>query len=100
VAVLVLGIASLVTGCCIGVIPAIVALSMAGGARREIAASGGRLSGDGFIKGGVICSWISIGLTAVAIVLFIGLIALGAFSDANFDDTGRGIQSSMAWLRP
>jgi len=100
VAILVLGIASLATGCCIGVIPAIVALSMAGGARREIDASGGRLSGDGFIKGGVICSWISIGLSAVLLVVVIGLIALGVFSDSSYQDTGRGIQSSMAWLRP
>ena len=100
VAVLVLGITSLVIGCLIGLIPAIIALSMAGGAKREIAASGGRLSGEGLIKGGVICSWISIGLSAAFLVLIIGLIALGAFSESNYQDTGPGIQSSIAWLRP
>jgi hypothetical protein len=97
VAILVLGIASLLMGC---LIPAIVALAMSGGAKREIAASGGRLSGDGLIKGGVICSWVSIGLTVAIILLIIVVFALGAAVDSNFEDTGRGIQSSMTWLRP
>lgn len=97
VAILVLGIASLLVGC---LIPGIVALAMSGGAKREIAASGGRLSGEGFIKGGVICSWVSIGLTVAFILFFIVIIALGAAVDSNVEDTGRGIQSSMAWPRP
>ena len=87
----------MVMGC---LIPGIVALCMAGGAKREIAGSGGRLSGEGFIKGGVICSWVSIGLSVAGIVLFIVVIALSAAVGSDVDDTGRGIQSSMAWLRP
>ncbi len=100
VAILVLGIVSLVVGCCIGVVPAIVALAMAGGAKREIAASGGRLSGDGFIKAGVICSWISIGLSVAFLVFMIVLAAFGVFADSSYQDTGPGIQSTMALLRP
>ena len=97
VAILILGIASLLVGC---LIPGIVALIMSGGAKREIAASGGRLSGDGLIKGGVICSWVSIGLTLAFILFFIVVIALSAAVGSDVDDTGRGIQSSVAWLRP
>lgn len=77
-AVLVLGILSLVFIWCYGVpglVMAIVALALAPGGRREIAAAGGRLRGDGSIKAGVICSWISVGLSAVGLViLVIGII--------------------------
>ena len=67
IAVLVLGISSLVA--CLG-IPGIVALCLAPGARREIAASQGRLTGEGLIKAGVICSWISIVLVILVVVVF------------------------------
>ena len=74
IAILVLGIAGIVVGCGIGAILGIVALSLAPGGRREIAASGGRLGGEGFIKAGVICSWIAIGLTAVSILIFLAAV--------------------------
>ncbi|HVQ87559.1 MAG TPA: DUF4190 domain-containing protein [Actinomycetes bacterium] len=97
ITVMILGIVSLVIGCFIGLVPAIIALVMAGGARREIEASGGRLTGDGFIKAGVICSWISIGLSVAFVLFFIVLIAFGAMSDSS---SGTGISSAMVWLRP
>ena len=56
---------------------AIVALVMAGGAEREVAQSGGALQGEGQIKAGRIMSWITLGLTALGILLLIGLIAVG-----------------------
>lgn len=73
IAILVLGICGLMFMCAygIGVIPAIVALALAPSARREITASGGRLQGDGFIKAGVICSWVTIGIAAVLIVALV-----------------------------
>ena len=73
IAILVLGICGLMFMCAygIGVVPAIVALALAPSARREITASGGRLQGDGFIKAGVICSWVTIGIAAVLIVAVI-----------------------------
>ena len=59
-------------GCGIGVIASIVALALAPGAKREIAASGGALTGGGFIQAGVICSWISVALTVAFIVFYFG----------------------------
>jgi len=68
IAIVVLGIVSVVL--CgaygVGLVCAIVALSLAPSARREIAGSRGSLSGIGMIKAGVICSWVAIGLTIVA----------------------------------
>ena len=76
IAVLVLGVVGLCLICAygIGIIPAIVGLALAPGARRQIAESGGSLTGNSFIKTGVICSWVAIGLVIVAFV--IGLIVL------------------------
>jgi hypothetical protein len=75
IAILVLGISSLVA--CIG-IPGIVALCLAPGAKREIAASQGRLTGDGLIKAGVICSWVSIALVILVVVVFAIAITIAA----------------------
>lgn len=80
VAVLVLGISSLIA--CIG-IPGIVALFLAPGAKREIAASQGRLTGDGLVKAGVICSWISVAILILAVVIFVAVIALVATSSGS-----------------
>lgn len=76
IAVMVLGIVGLVLLCGygIGIIPAIVALALTPGAKREIAASGGRLGGTGFIKAGVICSWVTVGIVGAGLV--IGIIAI------------------------
>ena len=66
--VMVLGIVSLVmffAVCGLGVIPAIIALVMARGAEREIAASGGALQGASQVKAGKIMAWITLGLTAL-----------------------------------
>jgi hypothetical protein len=71
--VLVLGILSLLVCMVLG----IIAVCLAPGARREIAESQGRLGGEGQIKAGVICGWISIGLTALSLVIgIVFLIAL------------------------
>jgi hypothetical protein len=89
VAVMVLGIVSLVMVCAygIGLITAIVALALAPGAKREINASGGRLTGLGMVKAGVICSWISVGLGIAGLLFFIVAIVLGAAADSSFDST-------------
>lgn len=85
--VMVLGIVSLVLmfTCGLGFIAAIVALVMAGGAEREVAQSGGALQGEGQIKAGRIMSWITLGLTALGVILVIGLIAFGvSTSDTTY----------------
>jgi hypothetical protein len=58
------------------VIPAIVALVLASSAAQEIALSGGRLGGVGLVKAARIISWINIGLTALAVVAGILLVAV------------------------
>lgn len=77
--VMVLGIVSLVLmfTCGLGFIAAIIALVMAGGAEREVAQSGGTLQGEGQIKAGRIMSWITLGLSALGLLLLIGLFAVG-----------------------
>ena len=72
IVVLVCAIASFVV---VPFIPAVVALALAGGARQQIAQSGGRLTGDGLVRAGRIVAWINVGLTALFVVGIIGLIA-------------------------
>lgn len=87
--VLVLGIVSLVLmfTCGLGFVTAIIALVMAPGAKKEIAWSGGRLTGESQIRTGSILSWVTLGLTALAAVLiavFIGLaISVGDTSSST-----------------
>lgn len=70
-AVMVLGIVSipLLCMCFTGVITAIVALALAPGATRDIAAADGRLGGAGQVKAGVILSWIALALAAVLVII-------------------------------
>jgi hypothetical protein len=85
-AVMVLGIVAIATFfifCGIGVFAAIAALVIAPGARREIAASGGQLEGEGKIKAGVILSWVTIGLTVLAIAVLVAIIAIAASSSSE-----------------
>ena len=79
-AVLVLGIVSLVSWCFygVGIIPAIISLSLAPGAKREIRSSGGMVEGEGQVKAGVICSWIAIGLAILAVIAVVILIIYAA----------------------
>ena len=49
---------------------------MAGGAELEIAAAGGALGGSGQVRAGRIMAWVTLGLTAVGLILVIGLVAL------------------------
>jgi len=64
------------------VVPAIVALFLASAAGREIAASGGWVTGEGLVKGAKIASWINIGLWA-AIGLFIALVAIAGSTSST-----------------
>ena len=79
----VLGIVSLVMLCAygLGLVLAIVGLALAPGAKREISESGGRLTGTGMVKAGVICSWVAVGLSILGIALvIIALVASGGSS--------------------
>jgi len=91
-AVLWTGVGSLVLlGTGLGWIAAIVALVLARGAKRSINASEGRVRGLGFVTGGKVCAWVTLGLTILAIigiaVWFAFLGASGAFdTGSTFDD--------------
>ncbi len=80
VAILVLGIVSLVFLCAygIGLIPAIVALALAPGAKREIANSGGRIVGGSFVKAGTVCSWVTVGVSAAEFVIGLIIVLVSA----------------------
>lgn len=93
IAVLVLGIVALVLMCGygIGLVPAIVALALAPGAKREIAASGGMVTGEGFVKAGVICSWVAVGLTVAGIVFIVLIFVIGAAGSSSFESTNTEI---------
>ena len=77
VAVLVLGVASLTV---FWAVAGVVALFLAPGAKREIAASNGMLGGGSMIRAGVICSWVSIAITALVVAalgMLFGLMFFG-----------------------
>jgi hypothetical protein len=98
--VLVLGILSLVLMFgCIGFILAIVALVLSPGAAREIAESGGRLTGESQLKAGKITSWITLGLTALIVVIgVIGLLAAVSNSDTSGDQPTNGVRTNAQSL--
>lgn len=79
----IVGLATFFTFCGIGVFAAIAALVLAPGANREIAASGGQLEGEGKIRVGVILSWVTVGLTVLAIVVVAGVFAIGASTTSD-----------------
>ena len=78
-AVLVLGILSLAVCMVLG----IIALCLAPGAKQEIAESQGRLGGEGQIKAGVICAWISIAINLLILVGGIVVVLLLSLAASN-----------------
>lgn len=56
----------------------IAAIVLGGQARTDIAASGGRLQGDGMAQAGVIMGWISVGLLIFGILVFVIVLAAAA----------------------
>lgn len=54
---------------------AIVTLSLAPGAKREIEQARGGLGGEGLITAGVVCAWVTIGLTIAAVLAVVIFIA-------------------------
>lgn len=71
------GIGSLVAlfTICIGFVPAIVALCLAPEAKRELREARGALSGDGLLRAGVICAWVTIAITVAVLVLLVVVLA-------------------------
>ena len=65
------------------VVPAIIALALAGGAERAIAASGGTRTGDGLVKAARIISWIHLGFVALVVVVVLLVLTLAAASSTS-----------------
>jgi hypothetical protein len=81
---MVLGIVGLCLSCVygIGVVLAIVALCLAPSARRDVQAKG-YASGDGMIKAGAICSWISVVIGIVFALIFALAVVMSARDGYN-----------------
>ena len=64
------------------VLPAIAALMIGKTARTEIAASGGRLTGDGLVTAAKVIAWTNIVVTVLAVVFIVLAVVLFAASGA------------------
>jgi hypothetical protein len=82
VAVLCCGIGSLLLlfTCFVGFVPAIVALCLAPGAKREIEQSQGMITGLGLVQAGRICAWITIVLTVLGVAALVAFLSWGSGS--------------------
>lgn len=68
------------------VVPAIVALVLAPQARRDIAASGGRLTGEGLVTAAKVIAWINLVLCLLAVLGFV--LLFGVLASAGFSEGG------------
>lgn len=90
--VLVLGIVSIVftLSCGIGFIPAIIALIMAPKALANIEASNGTKGGESLVNAGRICAFVSLGLSAALLLLFLLFVGLAFLPLAFLPMTASG----------
>ena len=58
-------------------VPAVIALVLAAQARDEIAASGGRIGGEGLVTASRVVAWINIGLCLLAVAVIALVIGIG-----------------------
>jgi hypothetical protein len=79
-------VASLLAWFVCPVVPAIVALVLAGQASQRIRESGGRLGGAGMVTAARIISWANIVLVVLGIVFFVAVA--GTITNTEFDNTG------------
>lgn len=64
-------------------VPAVVALAIAPGAKRKIAQSNGRLTGDGLVTAAKWVAWINVGLCIAVALLFIVALVLAPAEDMD-----------------
>ena len=65
------------------VVPAIIALVLAGNAQRNIDASGGALDGEGLVKAARVISWVHLALAALVLVVVILGVVVAASSSSS-----------------
>jgi hypothetical protein len=80
IAALILAIASFVA---CPIIPAIVALVLAGKAKRNIQASGGAKTGESLVTAARVIAWIHLGLVSLLVVLGLVALAVGRSSGVS-----------------
>lgn len=91
-AVLGLGIVAVLTGFFIGgVVPASLALLLAGQARREMVAAGGYLTGSRRIRIGTMLAWAGVALAGVAVVSALIVVLLHMADAAGARDYPAGV---------
>lgn len=74
----------------IGVVMAIVALCLCPSAQRNIEASNGALTGEGFVTAARVMSWITIALTILVVVFFVVIFVVAAFFEGTGEFTALG----------
>lgn len=90
---LVLSLSGLV---CLYLIGPILGIIFGNKARKEIAVSGGRQTGDGMAQAGVIIGWILLGLSILGIIAVLALAFLGSAADTKFEDVSYCIDNPYA----
>jgi hypothetical protein len=99
-AVLVLGILSIPTCCCygvVGLILAIIAVVLASSANKTYLLNPGNYTENSYknLKAGKICAWIGLGLAILAIAYFIFIIAIFGFENLSNPERMREILENM-----
>lgn len=77
-------------------ISGIVALVLASQAKRKIAESGGRLTGEGLVTASKWIAWINIGLWVAGILFFIAAAAFAALSESTGDADFQRLMVALA----
>ena len=77
---LVLGIGSFLL---CGIFMAIPAIILGNNAKKKISSSGGQYTGDGLATAGIVLGWIQVGLTILAVVVALMILAAGGFAASN-----------------
>jgi hypothetical protein len=66
-----------------GIFMGIPAIILGNNAKKKIATAGGQLGGQGLATAGIVLGWIQVGLTIVAVLLLLLILALGGFAASN-----------------
>jgi hypothetical protein len=67
----------------LGVLAGIPAIILGTNARRNIRASGGRLSGEGMATAGIVLGWISCGIVVLVVFVFFIIFVIAAASSQH-----------------
>lgn len=72
-------------------VPAVVAVFLAGGAKRSIEQSGGRVGGEGLVTAARIIAWVNIALSVIGFVLIVIAVAVGGTAANDLGNDYQGL---------